>query len=307
MITESITDETLVKKNDLRKPFVAFLLSVFFTGLGQMYNGQFRKGIIFFLLSYIILFVSGICNLLISFNGFVVIFILFSILKLYNIIDAVLVARNLKVFTRTKFNTWYFYLLFSIIALIINSVFSTQKILKLQTFIFTTSSGYPTTLIGDRIVSNLNFDKLIKVNYGDMLAFYSPNYEVWTFRVVGLPGDKIEIKNRELIINGLKLKTTFEKEAIDGEYEVSQFLEELPNGFKHSIFRYNGMYDSSYENVPEVILPTDYYFLLGDNRDNAYDSRYIGPVNKRDIFAQVMYVFWSSDLNRIGLDFRKSK
>lgn len=290
-----------------RKPLVAFLLSVFFNGLGQIYNGQLKKGIVFFVLPYIILVVISSFKLCNSFSGFVIAAVLLSGLKIYTIIDAVSVAKKLKLYVLKKYNTWYFHLFIAFTILFVSLILNIQTILGGQTFILPTTSNYPTTLVGDRVYVNLNAYKESKINYGDMVVFNSPQAEVWTFRVIGIPGDKIETKNRELLINGKKIKVIYEKESIDGNYEVRQLLEELPNGFKHNIYRYKNAMDSSILDIPEIIVPSDSYYLLGDNRDNAYDSRYFGTVKKEDIFAQMMYVFWSSNFDRIGFDFRKSK
>jgi signal peptidase I len=113
---------------------------------------------------------------------------------------------------------------------------------------------------------------------GDVVVFRWPgdNSQAWVKRVVGLPGDHIQMRQGQLFINGqaatLKPDGMGEAEDDNGRTEPAyRYVETLPNGVSHMIFklRDNGRLD----NTPEVTVPTGQLFVLGDNRDNSADSR----------------------------------
>ena len=113
---------------------------------------------------------------------------------------------------------------------------------------------------------------------GDVVVFRWPGdrSQAWVKRVVGLPGDRIQVRQGQLFINdhAASLKPDGMGEAEDdsgGAEPAYRYVETLPNGVTHAIFkiRDNGRLD----NTPEVTVPPGYLFVMGDNRDNSADSR----------------------------------
>jgi signal peptidase I len=113
---------------------------------------------------------------------------------------------------------------------------------------------------------------------GDVVVFRWPgdHSQAWVKRVVGLPGDRIQMRQGQLFINdraaALKPDGVGEAEDDNGESQPAyRYVETLPGGVSHAIFklRDNGRLD----NTPEVTVPPNRLFVMGDNRDNSADSR----------------------------------
>ena len=138
---------------------------------------------------------------------------------------------------------------------------------------------------------------------GDIVVFKLPtNPRVdYIKRVIGLPGDRIQVKNGELYINGQKVKRErLPSEVVtDGPYAgmlVRRYRETLPNGRSYII---RDMFpDSPADNTQEYVVPPGHYFMMGDNRDNSTDSRFldqVGFVPYENLVGEAKIIFFSHD------------
>jgi signal peptidase I len=166
-----------------------------------------------------------------------------------------------------------------------------------EPFYVPSASMEPTLLIGDALVASkfpygystaslpihVSFPETSRIfgelpKRGDVVVFRWPGdrSQVWVKRVIGLPGDRIQMRDGQVWINGqaatLKADGLGEAEDDNGSSEPAQrYVETLPGGVSHTIFKIhdNGRLD----NTPEVTVPQGHLFVMGDNRDNSADSR----------------------------------
>jgi len=143
---------------------------------------------------------------------------------------------------------------------------------------------------------------------GDLvvLALASHPGTVFVKRVIGLPGDRVQLKQAELYLNGEPVRHDWIESAIHaGETgEASQrarFMETL-NDRRYAVEIADP--EAPLENTEEITVPARQYFVLGDNRDHSLDSRTaaeFGLVPRASIADRPTMVIWSADKSRIGL------
>ena len=142
---------------------------------------------------------------------------------------------------------------------------------------------------------------------GDVAVFKFPKdtSKDYIKRVIGLPGDKIQLIDARLFINGQMVQrepttkvTT--RNQFGQEVEVPTYMETLPGGVTHQIIQLNGD-NGLYSNTPVYTVPANSYFMMGDNRDNSTDSRVspdedgVGYVPFENLVGKAEIIFFSID------------
>ena len=289
-----------------RNPYIAFFLSLFFIGLGQVYNGQAKKAALFFTLFIAGLVSMNLSNLATQFNGFVLFIIVAFIFRIYTAIDALIIAKQKQDYIRKPYNTWYYHLTIAVLLAGLSMNISISTVLNIQTFFIPVNSNNPTLQVGDRVVADLTYYSSNPINYGDIVIFNGPSDQIWTFRIVGLPNDTIDIVDNIVSVNGVKSKSTFIKNVQAEYFDLMEFEEVFPNGNTHQIYKFTTPADTSKTTILKFIVPNNQFYVLGDNRDNALDSRFIGPIHRDDIKGRIIYTFWGNTTDRINIDLRKN-
>jgi signal peptidase I len=160
-----------------------------------------------------------------------------------------------------------------------------------QAFKIPSGSMIPTLLIGDHILVNkflygtvLPFSDMRvlvirKPERGDIIVFRYPEDRSRDFikRVIAVEGDRIESRDKVIIVNGEKAVEPFVQ-------HTDQSLR--PAGVEPR------------DNFGPIVVPKGKFFMMGDNRDQSYDSRYWGFVDMKDIRGKALVIYWSWDSNK---------
>ena len=141
---------------------------------------------------------------------------------------------------------------------------------------------------------------------GDVVVFKMPNaasadyMKDYIKRVIGLPGDRIQMINDRLYINDKivpRVRVADYVETVDGvTNRVAQFRETLPNG--KSYLTLDRMTDGPLDSTGVYVVPAGHYFMMGDNRDNSDDSREdVGYVPAENLVGKAEFIFFSIDVD----------
>lgn len=175
-------------------------------------------------------------------------------------------------------------------------------------YVVPTGSMIPTIVEGDRVfVNKLAYDLKLpyttwhlaewgKPQRGDIVVFQSSEEDQRLIkRVIGLPGDTIEMKDNRLYINGQKVDYDFEdgprpEQRGSTRYILTENLENRRHPVMFSPDR------AAFRSFGPLTVPEDRYFMMGDNRDNSRDSRYFGFVQRGQIVGRALSVVISLDI-----------
>jgi signal peptidase I len=266
----------------LNRPWLAGLLQIVTPGLGNLYSGRPLRGLILHvavqcivvILALILLWLPWPVNFLISAAAAIVV-------TIFVVFDGVRCARAAQRDpSLARYDRWYVYIL---VVVVIAGVVAPEHLLVgsptrkyvMQTFPIPTSSMEPTVLLGDDVVVDKSAYAFSEPKRGD-IVFYRATQRpemILMKRIVGLPGETIEIRNKEVFVDGKK---------IDEPYV--QFLRPSAD---------DGTFNG--DSVGPTVIPPDAYFLLGDNRDNSNDSRFMGPVQRQQFLGKAKTIYFSSE------------
>ena len=193
-----------------------------------------------------------------------------------------------------------------------------------EPFSIPSGSMYPTLVVGDYLFvskysygfSKHSFPLSIPVipkrilysspKRGDVVVFKTPtdNKTDYIKRLIGLPGDTIKMVENEIFLNGNKIKrkklsSEIYFDTFNRQSNVDRYMEVLPSGKSYEIFEMSNnvtIFDTN--NFPELVVPDNKFFVIGDNRDNSQDSRFIGGIPKDNLVGKGALVFLSFDTKK---------
>ncbi len=272
-------------KSKKRNPIIASFLAIIGPGLGQIYNGQIKKGITFYFVSYLLLFLLPLTGLQYRFYGLLLFVGVGILFVLYIMGDGLIVALKTKEVTLKWYNRWYFYLLFALLTIGVSSItedFVENKILGIKTYKVSVGTMMPSLMSGDRIMVNQKHYKSNKPQRGDIVVFKYPKDPSREFikRIVAVGGDVIKSKNKVIYVNAKPINEPYIQLSDTGNN-----LEQRDNFGPH-------------------FIPKGKLFVMGDNRDQSYDSRFFGFVGIEKLRGKALYIYWSKNKNRIGMQIK---
>jgi len=252
--------------------------------LGQIYNREPVKAIVYFVFWGAFLFLYHFLNLWNSFVGFAAFLIILGGASLFMIFQATRVGfqqRTAPSSPKSSRASQIIAIGLAIVVIVANgSGFTWDRVIAIRAFKVPSVSMSPTIRLGDRIVANMQTYAKTKPNRGDVTLFlFAPTNALLVKRVAGNPGDTIEIDHDNVIRNGDRVQEPYL---------------EPPNAAD----------DTSRTQFGPETVPEGELYLIGDNRRNSYDSRYFGPVKLSQIRGKALFVYWSTDHARIGKPIR---
>lgn len=115
-----------------------------------------------------------------------------------------------------------------------------------------------------------------------------------------MPGDKIQVKQGRLYINGKQIERIADKDFVMRDergkaMRFDRYIEVLPNGVRHPIIEMSD--EGPFDNTEEFTVPEGHFFMMGDNRDNSLDSRSVkvGFVPAVNLVGRAKFLFFSND------------
>jgi signal peptidase I len=308
-----------------RKPLIAALASLVLPGFGQLYNGELNRAIWLFL-SFALLCIPTVALVALYLPDRLMLpTLLLGLVATvgvwaYAVADAWRGARRN---TGSPAKAWQIsgvyalvFVLCDLLALPLLTLYVRQH--QVEPFRIPSSSMEPSVRAGDMIWADKRYNCpgcQQGVHRGDIAIFAYPNDRSVRYikRVIGLPGDHIQIKDRQLWVNGQALQGTAAAstegavtEALnDRQWQVQWSPAPATPGLAATTPPLN-----RFENAPvtemQLTVPDGQVFVLGDNRPRSIDSRSFGTVPMQDILGRARQVWFSADQNgvrwaRLGL------
>ena len=263
--------------NKPRRPWIAALLTLLSRGLGHLYAGNPKRGLILFGIE-LLLIVSLMSVVVIIPNIITMLFVVVSGLAflIYCIIDATSFARkNSENYELAKFNRWFVYVGYYVVLSLFVSTLVSFIIKTNLTEAFKIPSGamIPTVLIGDHILANKFIYKTAEPKRGDIIIFPYPKDPSRNFikRLIATEGVVVEIRAKRLYLNGNQQTEPY---IINSDNEIRTDVR---------------------DSFGPITVPPGMLFFMGDNRDQSYDSRFYGFVQRKTIKGKAIILYWSWD------------
>jgi len=247
------------------------LMAFFIPGLGHMYAGRIRRGVLFLGL-LLILYIGGAqLGALSTLPGLLTWYFSVLFVFAFQISDAGSVARHNNDPAPKPYSKWYWYVIVAI-PLLVGQIFlnfNKEMMLGYNTYRLPSGAMTPSLQVGDFIVASRRKLRTEGVKKGDVIIFHNPNDPSILFvkRVLAVEGDTFQLKDGKALVNGVVINEPYVKSK-NARRPVSR-------------------------NYGPVTIAADEVFVLGDNRDNSSDSRFWGSVPESLLVSKVLFIWMS--------------
>ena len=287
----------------VRKPSQAMWLSSFCCGLGQIYCGRVGRGLVMYSVSMMAWPIMAILVYLgspsLALAGLAFLGCALIAFNLWSIRDAKAIARSMVAidYEPQEYNrpvvyglmiaTWFPYAIG--LALFLRSS-------VVEAFYLPTACMTPSFVPGDRVLANKVGIQTASFERGDVVVFRNPQRRKQNFikRIIGLPGETVEMKDGKVFINDEPLP---QEPVTEGDKSPSVKVDGKQACYEQcGPRRYAILLDekSNAVSLPKQTVPIGSYFVLGDHRSQSLDSREFGPIPHGDIVGQVFLNYWPS-------------
>lgn len=280
-----------------RRPWAVVLINLIFGPfIGMLYLGRGRLAFVYLGLGFVLTWpLVFFFPLIFAMGATLGTWLIDLPIRIIGAVHGAALARNRSETALPPYSRWY-----SLVAIYIATILVTLALVfALRTFLYQpfdipSAAMEPSLNIGDDFfVSKRAYDDG-EPQRGDVIVFHW-NGTDYVKRIVGAPGDKVQMVQGRLVLNG---KPVAQKRLADLVTEdvygvprpIRQYLETLPSGRAYKTL--DLMDNSPEDNTQVFVVPTDSYFVLGDNRDNSDDSRLeIGFVPRANVLGKVVVKF----------------
>jgi len=268
------------------------LLSLVFPGLGQIHARKYLRALIYPVV-FVTLATVAKYSFLSSIVGFFVLITLEIGIRIFALIESLISLKKSQPLTN-----WYAIVGVLLVGILMNFVLPvdlTSKFGDYRTYEATSDNMRNTLFTGDHIVVSFKDTDINNLKRNDIVV-YKVDAAVRISRVVGFGNDKVAMSSGRLYVND---------EIVDQEYAYF----DDPKG---ADVREEELKDPQsdlvklYQSITPIRLTESQAYLLGDNRFNSLDSRFIGPIDRSTIVAKVLYLTFSEDFSRLGLPLASS-
>ena len=264
-----------------RNPIFSSFLSLLVPGLGQLYNGEIKKAVLFYLAPFALFIPPFVIGLQYTPRGLFIILLIVALFYFFVMGEATVRSFTIKKILLKPYNKWYMYCLIIISANLIAGGYNTifrESLIGIKPFYLPTASNEPTLLIGDQVIVDLRKKTPIKGTF-IVFKFSDDPKKDYLKRVIATQNDSLEIKNKQVFVNSVKLNESY---SVHADNKV------IPQNV------------SPRDNFGPIQIPAGKVFVMGDNRDRSFDSRFFGPIDQTAIIGTPLYIYWARDKNRIG-------
>jgi signal peptidase I len=270
--------ETTARSIESRRlhPGLAFLGGVLGLGLGYVYVGRIVFGFASVVVLYLCLFMAGWARLVFEPAGWYALFALVGLWWLIQLVHPMLLAWSRPAAPPKSYNRWWWYVAWIAGLNLASLPLSANRgvVFGYDHYFIPSMSMAPAIQRGDRVVVDIGRYRNAAPAVGEIVVCDLGDGVLVVKRVVGVPGDTIELRGALLVRNGRQ---------IEEPYLNSESAFRVPN-------------------VASLTLGADEFFVLGDNRGNSNDSRFVGPLARSAIAGRVEHIYFSSSSGGVNWD-----
>ena len=265
VITAETGEATAAQPRRLH-PGLAFLAGVF--GFGYLYVGRIGYAISFLVVPYVLMLAASWTRVLVNPVAWYAVLPVFALVWLVQLVHPVLLAWSRPLVPRKHYNRWWWYVAWIAVTNVVSSLVAGYRgtVFGYEHYYIPAMSMAPTLQIGDRIAVDTWRYRNAPPAPGDVVVCDFGDGTLVVKRVVGIPGDTIELRGARLVRNGT---------LIEESYLSSEPGMRLPDS-------------------PPLTLGSEEFFVLGDTRGNSFDSRQRGPLMRDQISGRVEFIYFSS-------------